>query len=63
MEDRVFGIGVIIFLAFIAWIVVHSWKEDSRLHKLCVAQHGTWYHPYKSDGICLPKGSVINLGE
>lgn len=54
-----FWLGIFLFVVAIAALVLVAMKDESERSDACAARGGTWYHPYKSEGICLKPGTVL----
>ena len=55
--------GILILLAILGVCVGVFYVSESSRKEKCEAKGGEYHPQYKSSGLCLPKGSVIDLDD
>ena len=53
----------IILLGILAACIAGAVYLDSKAEAKCTAKGGEWHPQYKSHGLCLPKGTVIDIDD
>lgn len=52
--------GLIVVLGFCIFMAI---RQENGYERKCEAKGGEWHSAYKSKGLCLPKGMVIDVDD